>query len=79
MRFRFANVRLAKIVAAPEAAGYIRQTGTLDIVWLAAADAVESGMFADICAAVEARQCNLICETSLSAIDRVAAAVPAVG
>jgi DNA-binding MarR family transcriptional regulator len=72
----FADVRLAKIVAAPEAAGYIRQTGTLDIVWLAAADAVESDMFAAICAAAEARECNLICETSLSAIDRVAAAVP---
>ena len=72
----FADVRLAKSTSASGAADYIRQTATLDIVWLAAADTVESDMLADICAAAEMRQCSLVCETSLSALDRMAAAIP---
>src|SRR3546814_7210002 len=50
---------------------------TLDIVWLAAAETVEAEMLAGICAATEEGGCNLICETALEALDRVAAAVPA--
>ena len=70
------DIRLAGALPASRAADYIRQIGTLDIVWLAGADKVESGVLADICAAVEEQGCNLICETLLSALDRVAAAIP---
>jgi DNA-binding MarR family transcriptional regulator len=73
----FAEVRLAKTISAPLAANYIRKTATLDIVWLAAADAVESETLADICAAVEVQGCNLVFETRLSALDRVVAVIPA--
>ena len=72
-----AGVRLANILPPPRAAGYVRQTGTLDMVWIAAADTIEGELFADLCAAAGEQGCNLICETSLSALDRVAAAVPA--
>ncbi len=72
-----AEVRVANMLPAARAAGYIRHSGLLDIVWLAAADAVEDAMFADICAAVGEQGCHLICETSLTALDRVVAAVPA--
>src|SRR3546814_19538769 len=50
---------------------------TLDIVWLAAAETIEGDMLAGICAATEEGGCNLICETALGALDRVAAVVPA--
>lgn len=72
-----AEVRLAKTLLAQRAAGYIRQTDTLDIVWLAAADTIESELLADICAAAAKQECNLICETSLAALDRLVAAIPA--
>ena len=72
-----AEVRLANALPPSRAAGVIRQTATLDIVWLAAADMIEGGTLADICAAVGEQGCNLICETSLPALDRVVAAIPA--
>ena len=71
-----AGVRLAKITSAALAANYIWRTATLDIVWLAAADAVESETLAHICAAVEGRGCNLVVETQLPALDRIVAAIP---
>ncbi|MDO9370534.1 MAG: MarR family winged helix-turn-helix transcriptional regulator [Sphingopyxis sp.] len=71
-----AEVSLANALPPSGAANYIRQTSTLDIVWLAAADAIENGMLIDICRAVHEQGCNFICETSLTAIDRVAAAIP---
>lgn len=71
-----ANVRLAKTISAAAAANYIRQTATLDIVWLAAADEIESETLADICAAVEAQGCNLVLETRLPVLDRLVAAIP---
>ena len=72
-----AEVRLAHILPPARAAGYIRHSGLLDIVWLAAADTVDGATLADICAAVGEQACHLICETSLTALDRVAAAIPA--
>lgn len=71
------EVRLANMLPPARAAGYIRHSGLLDIVWLAAVDAIEGAMLADICAAVGEQGCHLICETSLTALDRVMAAVPA--
>lgn len=73
----FAEVRLANALPPSQAADAIRQTGTLDIVWLAAADTIAGGMLADICAAVGEQGCNLICETALPGLDRVVAAIPA--
>ncbi len=71
------GIRVAGTLPPARAAAHIRQADTLDIVWLAAADSVDSEMLADICAAASEQGCNLICETSLSGLDRVVAAVPA--
>lgn len=63
--------------AAPHRA--VAQIGSMargDIVWLTAADAVESETFAQIVRIVGERDCGLLCETSLAALDRVAAAIP---
>ena len=71
------EVRLANMLPPARAAGYIRHSGLLDIIWLAAADTVDGATLADICAAAGEQECCLICETSLTALDRVVAAVPA--
>jgi len=71
------DVRLAMTGPPSRAARSIRQSSTLDIVWLAAVDTIEGEMLGDICAAVGERGCNLVCETSLAALDRVMAAIPA--
>ena len=76
-RAALADVRLAATLTPPQAAAYIGQVATLDIVWLAAAETVDTAIFAEICAAIEQRECALICETALVALDRVAAAIPA--
>src|SRR5687768_1637844 len=77
-RVSLAGVRLVKTIAAPEAADWIRSNGMLDIVWLADdAGSLERGVLEDICAAAAMRDCNLVCETSLSTLDQVTAAVPA--
>lgn len=72
-----AEVRLVSTLPPPRAADYIRRTSTLDIVWLAAAETIEAETLGDICAAAGERGCNLICETALVALDRIAAAIPA--
>lgn len=71
-----ADVRLAKTRPWSSAAEHIRRTPTLDMVWLAAADAVEEGALADICSAVGEQGANLVCETSLKMLDRLVAAIP---
>lgn len=71
-----AEVRLVSTLLPPRAATYIRKAATLDIVWLAAAEAIEDETLGDICAAAGERGCNLICETALVALDRIAAAIP---
>jgi DNA-binding MarR family transcriptional regulator len=72
-----AEVRLAGTASPPDAADHIRRMPTLDIVWLSAGETVDSDTIAEICAAAEEGGCNLICETALGALDRVAAAIPA--
>ena len=71
------DIRLAGTVSVAQAVDQIRQMDTLDIVWLAAADTADESIFSDICAAADEQGCNLICETSLAALDRIAGAVPA--
>lgn len=72
-----AEVRLVRTIPPLHAANYIRKTATLDIIWLAKAETIESGTLGDIFAAAGELGCNLICETALAALDRVAAAIPA--
>ncbi|WP_447760133.1 MarR family transcriptional regulator [Sphingopyxis panaciterrae] len=72
-----ADVRLARALPPSSAAGYIRETAMLDIVWLTAAETAEGETLADIFAAAVERECNFICETTLDALDRVEAAIPA--
>src|SRR5688572_29813344 len=63
---RVDGVRLVATIAAPRAAGHLRQMGAVDVVWLATAEAIEIETLADICAAVAEREGSLICETSLA-------------
>ena len=72
----FTEVRLVRTLPPLLAADYIRKTTTLDIIWLAAAEAIEAETLGDICTAAGEGGCNLICETKLVALDRVAAAIP---
>jgi len=71
-----AEVRLANMLPPARAERYIRHSPFLDIVWLAAADTVEPACLEAICQAVIMHRCQLICETSLPALDRMAAAIP---
>lgn len=69
-------VCLVAVVTASRAAGHIRDMALVDIIWLAAAETVAPELLAELCAAAIEKQCHLICETSLVALDRVAAAIP---
>lgn len=71
-----ADVSLAATCTPGQAPDFIRRLVTLDIVWLAAAETVEAAAFAGICDAIERSGCTLVCETTLAALDRVAAAIP---
>lgn len=71
-----AGVRLAAAVAAVQAPGWIRQMARVDIVWLAASEAIENELLTELCAAAAARGCRLVCETTIAALDRVVALVP---
>jgi hypothetical protein len=71
------GVRLVHRLSASSAAEHIRQMAAVDIVWVAAADMVESEIWTGLCAAVAERKSGLVCETSLAALDRVASIVPA--
>lgn len=63
--------------AAPHrAAAQIGSLARGDVVWLTAADTVESETLAQIVRAVGDSDCGLLCETSLAALDRVSAAIP---
>ena len=71
-----AGARLVAALAPADAAAHIRAMIAVDIVWLADADAIDEPSLADIAAAVIERDCRLVCETGLAALDRVAAAIP---
>lgn len=70
------DVSLAATCAPEQAPDLIRRLVTLDIVWLAAAETVEAEAFAGICDAIERSGCAFVCETTLAALDRVAAVIP---
>lgn len=69
-------VCLVAAVPASRAAGHVRTMALVDILWLAAAETIEPEMLADLFTAVAEKGCHLICETSLAALDRVAAVIP---
>lgn len=73
---RVDGICLVAAIPVPRAAGHIREMALVDIIWLAAAETIEPEMLADLCAATIEKSCHLICETSLAALDRVAAAIP---
>lgn len=72
-----AEVRLANILPPARAERYIRHSPFLDIVWLSAAETLDPACLEAIFQAVTAQHCQLICETSLAALDRMAATIPA--
>src|SRR3546814_20817534 len=48
-----------------------------DIVWLREADRLADDRFAALMKVMTERECGLLCEAPLAAVDRVAAAIPA--
>ena len=70
------GVRMVATLPACDAAAHVRDMLVLDMVWVAAPEAIDSRIFAQLCQAVADKGCALICETSLAALDRVAAAIP---
>lgn len=71
------DVRVAAVVEAPQTSAHLRQMVAVDIVWLARAGSMESGVLTEIGLAAMERQCGLICETTLEELDRVVGAIPA--
>ncbi|MBN8843040.1 MAG: MarR family transcriptional regulator [Sphingomonadales bacterium] len=69
------GVRLSEAPLA-EVADFMRVKSVIDILWLAAADAMEPDALAELCDLAAAKGCSLVCESSIEAIDRVAAAIP---
>lgn len=59
-----------------EAAGHLRAMALVDVVWIASAETIAAACLADLCDAVSGRECGLVCETSLAALDRLTAAIP---
>lgn len=70
------GVRLVATVSAADAAAHVCDMLVLDMVWVAAPETIDSRIFAELCRAVADKGCALICETSLAALDRIAAAIP---
>ena len=70
------SVRLVATVPPRRAAHHVRQMVAVDIVWLAAAETIESEALADLCLAAAERGCSLVCEITFAALDRVVAVIP---
>src|SRR3546814_4884232 len=72
-----AGVRLAGPVPADAAPSRVEGLSRFDIVWLREADRLADDRFAALMKVMTERECGLLCETPLAAVDRVAAAIPA--
>lgn len=70
------GIRLLAAAPASHAVAAIELRERLDIVWIAAPESIDAVVLADLCGAASWKQAHLICETTLAAIDRVAAIVP---
>ena len=73
---RGAPVRLIDDVPLARVAQHLRQMALPDVVWLIDAETIESETLAEICDAMIEMECGLVCETALSGLDRLAAAIP---
>ena len=74
---RSGRARVIDHIPATRMAAHLRSMALPDIVWLIDAETIEGETLAEICDAVLAMECTLVCETALGGLDRVAAAVPA--
>ncbi|HMO74793.1 MAG TPA: MarR family transcriptional regulator [Sphingopyxis sp.] len=74
---RAGSVRIVEHVPAGQAASHLRQMTLSDILWVAAAETIEEETLAAIFDAAAEMECALVCETPLTALDRIAAMVPA--
>src|SRR3546814_16095618 len=70
------GVRLAGPVPVDGAPVRVVALSRFDIVWLREADRLTDAAFTALIEAVAERGCGLLCEASLAAVDRLAAAVP---
>jgi len=70
------GVRLAGPIPVEDAPARVQALSRFDIVWLREADRLTDAAFATLVEAVAGRECGLLCEASLAAIDRLASAVP---
>ena len=71
-----ARLRVKGPVAPARSAGHVRDTISPDIVWLRGAERLDDAVLTELGEALAARGGRLMCETSLAALDRVAAAIP---
>lgn len=71
------GVRLAGPIPVEDAPARVEALSRFDIVWLREADRLTDAAFTVLIEAVAERECGLLCEAPLAAIDRLAAAVPA--
>ncbi len=74
---RSGRARVIDHIPPARMAAHLRSMALPDIVWLIDAETIESETLAEICDAVLAMECALVCETALGGLDRVAATVPA--
>ena len=74
---RSGRARVIDHIPATRMAAHLRSMVLPDIVWLIDAETIEGETLAEICDAVLAMECALVCETAMGGLDRVAAAVPA--
>ena len=58
------------------AAEHLRARSIVDLLWLAPADSVDIALLTEFCHELAGRGASLVCETSLDALDRLAAAIP---
>jgi hypothetical protein len=70
------RLRVTGPVAPARGAGHVRDAISPDIVWLRGAERLDDAVLAELGEALAARSGRLMCETSLAALDRVAAAIP---
>lgn len=61
---------------ANDALAHLRAGRAADILWLSAAETLDNDSFTDLCGAISERGCAVVCETSLAALDGLAAVMP---
>lgn len=67
------HIGMVAVVAPDAAAAHLDRMALVDIVWMVGAEAIDDADLSDLCTAVVERGCRVLCETSLTGLDRVAA------